>query len=125
MAAWVKWDDSAAKRIAKQAGLRAGLDVGEKLAGLSANIAPHASGTMERSADVSDDGVSIVHVSYNTPYAVRQHEDMNLSHPDPRNPISSSGRKAKYLEDPLNENRTKWLKFIGLRIKKALREGGV
>ena len=124
MAARVRWDDGAAKRIAKQAGLRAGRDVGEKLIGLADNIAPHATGTMERSGVVSDDGISKVHVSYNTPYAVRQHEDLNLSHPDPRNPISSSGRKAKYLEDPLNENRTKWLKFIGLRIKKALREGG-
>ncbi len=124
MAARVKWDDGAAKRIAKQAGLKAAKDVGEKLVNKSIKIAPHASGTMQGSATVSDDGISKVHVSYNTPYAVRQHEDLNLRHPDPRNPISSSGRKAKYLEDPLNENRTKWLKFIGLRIRKALREGG-
>ncbi|MDD3921342.1 MAG: hypothetical protein PHO41_09255 [Eubacteriales bacterium] len=121
----VKWDDSLAKRIAKRAGLKAGRVVGEKLKGISDDEAPHATGTMERSADVSDDGESIIHVSYNTPYAVKQHEDLSLRHPDPTNPISSSGRKAKFLEDPLNANKKKWQKFIGLAIKTALKKGSV
>ena len=33
-------------------------------------------------------------VSYDTPYAIRQHEDLSYKH--------DAGRKAKYLEDPLN-----------------------
>ena len=35
-------------------------------------------------------------IGYNTPYALKQHEDLTLNHPKP-------GTKAKYLEDPANE----------------------
>ena len=35
-------------------------------------------------------------IGYNTPYALKQHEDLTLNHPKP-------GAKAKYLEDPANE----------------------
>jgi len=38
-------------------------------------------------------------VSYNTPYAVYQHEDLTLHH--------EKGRKAKYLEDVINDPRVK------------------
>jgi len=38
-------------------------------------------------------------VSYNTPYAVYQHEDLTLHHED--------GRKAKYLEDVINDPRVR------------------
>ncbi len=44
--------------------------------------------------DVADDG-SQGTVSYDTPYAVRQHEELSYRH--------QRGRKAKYLEDPCND----------------------
>ena len=44
--------------------------------------------------DVADDG-SQATVSYDTPYAVRQHEELGYRH--------QRGRKAKYLEDPCND----------------------
>ena len=44
--------------------------------------------------DVADDG-SQATVSYDTPYAVRQHEELSYRH--------QRGRKAKYLEDPCND----------------------
>jgi len=50
-------------------------------------------GTVEPDEDNPDHGIQ---VGYNTPYAARQHEDMNLHHPKP-------GTKAKYLEDPAME----------------------
>lgn len=124
MAIRVKWDDSAAKRIVQQTAMKAALDVGEDLGTKSDNDAPHASGTMQRSREVTKDGLK-VYISYDTPYAIKQHEDLSLRHPDPTNPISSSGRKAKYLEDNLNANRNKYLKYIGLKVKQALRRGGV
>lgn len=40
---------------------------------------PHDEGTLERSGFASVDGKRGA-VSYDTPYAVRQHEDMTLSH---------------------------------------------
>lgn len=124
MATRVKWDDSLAKRIAQQAAIKAAETMAEKIRGISEDEAPHATGTMERSSTVKAEGNKII-IAYNTPYAIKQHEDLTLRHPDPTNPISSSGRKAKYLEDPFNANKAKTLKFIGLKIKEALRKGGV
>lgn len=43
--------------------------------------------------DVSEDGTEAT-ISYDTPYAVKQHENLGYSH--------QRGRKAKYLEDPVN-----------------------
>jgi len=123
MAGRVKWDDSKAKAVAKAAGIRAATTMAEKIIQESQNEAPHASGTMQRSSTVSPKGATI-YMSYNTPYAVKQHEDLTLRHPDPTNPISSTGRKAKYLEDPFNRLKAKAKKFIQLSIKEALRKGG-
>lgn len=50
---------------------------------------PHDEGTLERSGQASVDG-SRGAVSYDTPYAVRQHEDMTLRH--------DGKGKAKWLE---------------------------
>ena len=57
---------------------------------------PMAQGTLKDSCavDVADDG-SQATVSYDTPYAVRQHEELGYRH--------QRGRKAKYLEDPCND----------------------
>lgn len=125
----VKWDDAAAKRIARDAAIKASKEVGEMLLTKSQKEVPHATGTLMRSGTVTVDAKS-VYVSYDTPYAVSQHEDLNnkgekvkLRHPDPRNPISSSGRKSKYLEDPLNANKKKWQKYILLSVKTALKRG--
>jgi hypothetical protein len=42
---------------------------------------PHDEGTLERSGEASVDEAELrAAVSYDTPYAVRQHEDMTLSH---------------------------------------------
>ena len=55
-----------------------------------------------------------VYISFNTPYARRQHEEVGYNHP--------RGGKAKYLEDPFNRNKKKVVKYAELRIKKALRD---
>ena len=71
-------------------------DVAEYVLGESIQQVPHEEGDLQSSGKVSvDEGSSMVAVSYDTPYAVRQHEEMTYQHDDP-------GRKAKYLEDPLN-----------------------
>lgn len=70
-------------------------DVAEYVLGESIQQVPHEEGDLQSSGKVSvDEGSSRVAVSYDTPYAVRQHEDMTYRH--------DAGRKAKYLEDPLN-----------------------
>ena len=51
-------------------------------------------------------------VSYDTPYAVRQHEEMDYAH--------QRGRRAKYLEDPLNASGEAGKLIIAREIRKSL-----
>jgi len=53
-----------------------------------------------------------VYISFNTPYARRQHEELDYEHP--------LGGKAKYLEDPFNRNKKKVLQYAEKQVKKAL-----
>ena len=54
----------------------------------------HLANVSKQHVDVAADGSSGT-VSYDTPYAVIQHESMGFNH--------QRGRKAKYLEDPCND----------------------
>lgn len=69
----------------------------DHLAAVSKEQVPLDMGALKRSCVVSvaDDGKSAA-VSYDTPYAVVQHENTYFQH--------QRGRKAKYLEDPANDN---------------------
>ena len=60
------------------------------------NIVPLREGTLMRSGVASppDPGTLKSAVSFDTPYAVVQHENLTFHHPN--------GRQAKYLETPLN-----------------------
>ena len=55
-----------------------------------------------------------VYISFNTPYARRQHEEIDYDHP--------RGGKAKYLEDPFNRNKDKVIKYADNKIRKALKD---
>lgn len=56
----------------------------------------------------------LVYISFNTPYALLQHEELGFNHP--------RGGKALYLKDPLNRNAEKTIQYVQLRVSKALRE---
>lgn len=123
MAKRPKWYGRQARKLAREVGLEALHTSGELVLTESHKEVPHASGTLQRNSTVTDaPKEDAVYVSYNTPYAVRQHEDLTLRHPDPRNPISTPGRKAKYLEDPFNRLKDDIRRFTELRIRKALRD---
>lgn len=67
----------------------------EHILGESNKKAPIEESTLIRSGTVSTDpGAFTAAVSYDTPYAVKQHEDMSLRH--------DQGRTAKYLEGAMN-----------------------
>lgn len=112
----MNWRGDLAEQIAKAAGMEA-LHTGAEGLILTEAIdeAPVLSGTMRRSGAVTDvPSEDAVYVSFNTPYAVKQHEDLSLSHP--------GGGKAKYLEDPFNRNKDKVQRLVGEAIKRALQE---
>lgn len=102
------------KKAAEQAARRGLALAGEHILGESRKEVPHEEGTLERSGAVTMDDTELrVAVSYDTPYAVRQHEDLSLQHDE--------GRKAKYLEDPLNREASTALDIVGAEIRRALK----
>lgn len=91
-----------------------GLDVASQhLLGESRAEVPIEEATLERSGVATvDSGSLTAAVSYDTPYAVRQHEEMTYRH--------APGRKAKYLEDPANRERETLRELIATQIRREM-----
>lgn len=107
---------NAAERAAAERGLR---KAAEHLLGVSRQLVPIEEGTLERSGDpsvrpgaLSQDGLRAA-VSYDTVYAVRQHEELTWRH--------DAGRQAKYLEQPANTERPVMAEILAAEIRRALR----
>lgn len=112
--ATLEWRGDLAKQIAREAGLEALHTGGEAILTEADPEVPMLSKTLARSGTITDvPSEEAVYISYNTPYAVRQHEDLTFHHPH---------GKAKYLEDPFNRNKSKVLRLAELMVKKALKE---
>jgi hypothetical protein len=90
-----------------------GLDLAlEHLLGEAKKLVPLDEGTLERSGTASRDGLTGA-VSFDTPYAVRQHEEMDYRH--------APGRQAKYLEQPMNTERETLLQLMAVSWRDWLR----
>ncbi|MEU6858828.1 hypothetical protein AB0B28_08145 [Glycomyces sp. NPDC046736] len=77
-------------------------------------VVPIEEGTLERSGVASKDrGALQCAVSFDTVYAVRQHEELTWRH-DP-------GRQAKYLEAPMHIQRDIMLAIIAAALRRAMR----
>lgn len=89
-----------------------GLDLAsEHLLGEAVDQSPIEEGTLGRSGKTSRQDLKAA-VSFDTPYAVVQHEDMTFAH-DP-------GRNAKYLERPMNSERTVLGKIIATSVRREI-----
>lgn len=85
----------------------------EHVLGEARKIVPHEEGTLERSGTASVDPDKLTAaVSFDTPYAVRQHEDLSLKH--------NAGRRAKYLEGPLTESTAITRAIVAAEIRREL-----
>ncbi|MFF3398244.1 hypothetical protein ACFYW6_06995 [Streptomyces sp. NPDC002659] len=100
---------SRGRRLASD-GLRRAL---EHTLGVSKRQVPLDEGTLERSGKVDVDGLD-GSISYDTVYAVVQHERLDFVHPIP-------GRKAKYLEDPMVSERDTMLRLMAVSLRRWLR----
>jgi hypothetical protein len=135
-----KWRIKEAVKIAEEAGLKALRTGAEAILTEAIDEAPIDTGTLRRSGTVTvgklPDSARIyeaaeagnemkdaftenigkekaVYISFNTPYARRQHEELDYEHP--------RGGKAKYLETPFNANKKKVIKYAERKIKEALK----
>ncbi|MBE5797470.1 MAG: hypothetical protein E7327_08875 [Clostridiales bacterium] len=93
----VRLDKAKISRITSQCTKKGTWSALDHLAAVSKEQVPLDQGPLKNSCyvDVADDGSSGT-VSYDTPYAIVQHENMAYQH--------QRGRKAKYLEDPCNDS---------------------
>lgn len=97
----------------KKAAARGVAIAAEHVLGESNKKAPIEESTLIRSGTVSNDPENLrAAVTYDTPYAVKQHEDMGLRH--------DAGREAKYLENAMNAERATVQQIIAKTIKGAL-----
>lgn len=84
--------------------------------GVSDDLVPHEEGTLERSGTATAEtqgSTAVGAVSYDGPYAVRQHEELDYRH-DP-------GRQAKYLEQPLATEAATVAQIAANEVRKVLK----
>ena len=97
----------------------------EDLMGKAVELAPILTGTLRRSAEpeVSRDATGVTGVvSFNTPYAVRRHEENYKPGPLTAASPGIDGMPAgrKYLERPLKANAKKYVEHAADRVREVL-----
>ncbi|WP_406298062.1 hypothetical protein OG948_21260 [Embleya sp. NBC_00888] len=92
-----------------------GLELGMEYAlGETRREVPIDEATLERSGTASVDRASLTGaVSYDTPYAVPQHENLQWRH--------LGGRKAKYLEEPFAAAGPEIMALVAARVRRVTR----
>jgi hypothetical protein len=86
----------------------------EHLLAASSVLVPLEEGDLDRSGEVSTDAdKQAAAVSYDRPYAVRQHEELTWRHDE--------GRQAKYLEEPMETEKDTMLQLLATPLRETLR----
>jgi hypothetical protein len=107
----VNWNGDTADRRATDAAEH-GVKLGaEHILQVSRAVVPLEEGTLERSGVASTEGLTAA-VSYDTVYAVYQHERLDLRH--------ANGRTAKYLEGPANAEADTVAEIIAAALRRAM-----
>ena len=112
---YFRWHGEEAKRRAYAALRRALYAAGEYVLETANRTVPHQEGVLEGSGDVSPHPTDLaVAISYDTPYARRQHEETTWRHDPPR--------RAKWLELTLEEEQAAVRAYLQRELKKAFKE---
>lgn len=110
----LSFNGAPAERAIREAAARGLLLAADHVLGEANAVVPLDEGPLQHSGTASvDESTLTAAVSYDTPYAVRQHEELDYRH--------APGRQAKYLEQPLNANRGPVQRIIAAQIRRGLR----
>lgn len=113
MTTHLNWNGIAVTARMREGGIKGLKLASEYLLQVSRMRVPLEEGTLERSGAAGvDEEFFEGWVSYDTVYAVRQHEELTWQH--------ASGRTAKYLEEPLLEESATLQEIIAAAIRRAL-----
>ncbi len=105
------WNGPQIKANVRAATTRALDAAAEVVLARAREVVPIEEATLARSGVASSED-QVAAVSFDTPYAVRQHEELTWRH--------APGRQAKYLEQPLHETRSKQEAAIARIVGEAL-----
>lgn len=107
------WRGHQAAAAVRGAGVRGVNRAAERLRSLSVEQTPVQDAILRGSAQVTPAVQSDVRaiVSFDTPYAVKQHEELGYRHPQ--------GGNAKYLERPLREREAELRGIIAAELRRA------
>lgn len=110
---WQTWHGDDIIDLVRQAGRDGVSDAAELLLEESNRTVPIEEGTLMRSGTVDVDAAEpAATVSYETPYARRQHEDTRLAH--------NAGRRAKWLEATFDEQHDRATEVVADRLKSVM-----
>lgn len=110
----LNFNGAAAGREIRTAAARGLLLAAEHVLTESQAVVPLDEGYLQSTGTASvDESTLTAAVSYDGPYAARQHEELDWRH--------APGRQAKYLEGPLNAARAEVAALIAAQIRRALR----
>lgn len=113
MSARLEWHGPRVEAHLRDAAADGLTDAAEHLLGASRAVVPIEEATLERSGRAQTDRPALrAVVSYDTPYAVIQHEALEFQH--------DAGRQAKYLEEPAHAEAGAMTALIAARIRRAL-----
>ncbi|MER7801255.1 hypothetical protein ABTX71_13080 [Streptomyces parvulus] len=108
------FDGAPAARALRDAAGRGVFLAAEHVLGLSNDVVPLDEGYLQSTGTASVDEPSLTGmVSFDGPYAVRQHEELTWRH--------APGRTAKYLENSLNSAGPEVAALIAAELRRALR----
>ncbi|GGQ38616.1 hypothetical protein ACFFKE_32430 [Streptomyces mutabilis] len=108
------FNGAAVERNLRAAAARGLLLGAEHVLAEAQDVVPLDEGYLQSTGTASvDDSDLTAAVSFDGPYAVRQHEELDWRH--------APGRQAKYLEQPLNASRGPVQRIIAAELRRALR----
>ncbi|MEU8989970.1 hypothetical protein AB0C98_26665 [Streptomyces sp. NPDC048558] len=110
----LRFNGAAALRGTHAGAVRGLRIAGEHVLAESRKVVPIEEATLERSGVATvDESQLTAAVSYDTPYAIRQHEELGYRH--------DAGRTAKYLERPLTQEAGTVAEIIAAQLRRSLR----
>ncbi|SDR76470.1 HK97 gp10 family phage protein [Corynebacterium timonense] len=107
------WKGDAIARSIERAAANAAIAGAEILGDEAVQRTPVDTGTLRASMKVTSDNRGTAAVSYNTPYAARQHEEIGWQHP--------GGGEAKFLENAVNATAAQVRSVLVDEIRKAMK----
>lgn len=118
MVSRLTWRAAAVQARINAATRKALTEAAEELLRKANETVPFETGALAGSGSVDPPQDTLVTIRYTAPYAVKQHDDLTLRHPNPRSPKSSPRGRARWLELTAQEQAARLGQWIATAIRR-------